>query len=94
MHARLGWCEYRYTEWVKTHAAGGAPLSAPPFGAPGNALELYNLSSAEGEQTNRASDARYATVRSLLGQMLRRGPRKPGGWGPWQANSPTRSGLT
>ena len=93
VHARLGCCEYRYTEWVPSHAPGGSPLSAPPFGAPGNALELYNLT-AEAEQTNRASEARYAPIRALLRQMLCRGPRKPGGWGPWQMDSPsTRCGL-
>lgn len=68
--------EFRYTEWVQYH-------EHQPKWEQQEGVELYDHTH-DVETVNVAGDHKYASVVKFMSKLLRRGPLKGGGWGPWQ----------
>ena len=68
--------EFRYTEWVRYQRH--APKWEQVLGA-----ELYDHTN-DIESINVVGSLKYRKVVTFMRTLLRRGPLKGGGWGPWQ----------
>ena len=69
------------SRWKAPPCSSSVLLDSPPVG-----VELYDHHAGGGLETaNYANDSSYAAAASELHAILMAGPRRPGGWGPWQS---------